>query len=190
MVLAGCEQCSKKDEGAKPAEVAATATDPNAAAGLTAPAPAPTDPNAQAAAPADATAAAPADATAAAPAPAAEPAKAAEEPTGGTNLQITDIKSGNGAVAAEGKKVSVNYTGTLLNGTKFDSNKDRGTPFSFVLGSGMVIAGWDQGLKGMKEGGVRKLVIPPNLAYGNRSVGGVIPPNSTLVFEIELLKVE
>lgn len=192
VVLAGCEQCSKKDES-KTAEVAATAADPNAAAGLTAPAPAPTDPNAQAAAPADATAAAPADATAAAPAeaaaPAAEPAKAAEDPTGG-NLKITDIKAGNGAVAAEGKKVSVNYTGTLLNGTKFDSNKDRGTPFSFVLGSGMVIAGWDQGLKGMKEGGVRKLVIPPNLAYGNRSVGGVIPPNSTLVFEIELLKVE
>jgi FKBP-type peptidyl-prolyl cis-trans isomerase len=119
--------------------------------------------------------------------PAATPAPA---DAGNGTLQITDVKEGTGAAAADGKKVSVHYTGTLLDGTKFDSSKDRGQPFSFVLGSGMVIAGWDQGVKGMKEGGVRKLVIPPNLAYGNRAVGGVIPPNSTLVFEIELLKVE
>lgn len=109
-------------------------------------------------------------------------------PTTGT-LQVTDVKAGTGIEATDGKKVSVYYTGTLLDGTKFDSTKDR-EPFKFVLGSGMVIQGWDQGVKGMKEGGVRKLVIPPNLAYGNRAVGGVIPPNSTLVFEIELLKVE
>jgi FKBP-type peptidyl-prolyl cis-trans isomerase len=121
--------------------------------------------------------------------PGAAPATAPADAGNGT-LQITDVKPGSGQEAADGKKVSVHYTGTLLDGTKFDSSKDRGTPFSFVLGSGMVIAGWDQGVKGMKEGGVRKLVIPPNLAYGNRAVGGVIPPNSTLVFEIELLKVE
>lgn len=107
-----------------------------------------------------------------------------------TELQITDVTVGSGLEAVDGKKVTVNYTGTLLDGTKFDSSKDRGTPFPFTLGSGMVIAGWEQGVKGMKEGGTRKLVIPPHLAYGNRAVGGVIPPNSTLVFEIELLKVE
>lgn len=122
------------------------------------------------------------DPAAPAPAPAATEAPA--------SLQVTDVKVGSGVEATDGKKVTVNYTGTLTDGTKFDSTKDHGTPFSFVLGSGMVIAGWDQGVKGMKEGGSRKLVIPPHLAYGNRSVGGVIPPNSTLVFEIELLKVE
>lgn len=108
----------------------------------------------------------------------------------GDALQITDVKAGSGAEAVDGKKLSVHYTGTLVDGTKFDSSKDRGAPFSFVLGSGMVIPGWDQGLKGMKEGGVRKLTIPPALAYGNRAVGGVIPANSTLLFEIELVKVE
>ncbi len=116
------------------------------------------------------------------------PADAATEAP--TSLQVTDVKVGTGVEATDGKKVTVNYTGTLTDGTKFDSTKDHGQPFSFVLGSGMVIAGWDQGVKGMKEGGARKLIIPPHLAYGNRSVGGVIPPNSTLVFEIELLKVE
>lgn len=110
--------------------------------------------------------------------------------TAPADLQITDVTVGSGLEAVDGKKVTVHYTGTLLDGTKFDSSKDRGTPFPFTLGSGMVIAGWEQGVKGMKEGGVRKLVIPPNLAYGNRAVGGVIPPNATLVFEVELLKVE
>lgn len=124
------------------------------------------------------------DPAAATPAPAPAPTEAP------SSLQVTDVKVGTGVEATDGKKVTVNYTGTLTDGTKFDSTKDHGTPFSFVLGSGMVIAGWDQGVKGMKEGGSRKLVIPPHLAYGNRSVGGVIPPNSTLVFEIELLKVE
>ena len=120
----------------------------------------------------------------------AQPAAAAAPEAAAESLKITDVKIGNGAEAADGKKVSVHYTGTLLDGTKFDSTVDRATPFTFILGSGMVIAGWDQGIKGMKVGGVRKLVIPPNLAYGSRAVGGVIPPNSTLVFDIELLKAE
>jgi FKBP-type peptidyl-prolyl cis-trans isomerase len=105
-------------------------------------------------------------------------------------LQISDIKPGSGDEAADGKKVTMHYTATLSDGTKFDSSLDRGTPFSFTLGSGLVIAGWDIGVKGMKVGGVRKLVIPPHLAYGSRSVASVIPPNATLIFEIELLKVE
>ena len=125
--------------------------------------------------------------TAQSAAPAAEaPKEVADDGT----LQITEIKEGTGAVAQKGKKVSVFYTGLLTNGTVFDSSKDRSSPFNFVLGSGMVIAGWDQGVEGMKEGGKRKLVIPAKLAYGERAVGGVIPPNSTLVFEIELVKVE
>jgi FKBP-type peptidyl-prolyl cis-trans isomerase len=105
-------------------------------------------------------------------------------------LQIVDEKIGTGAEAVDGKTVSVFYTGTLVDGTKFDSSKDRATPFSFVLGSGMVISGWDQGIKGMREGGIRKLTIPPDLAYGDRGAGGLIPPNSVLIFEVELLKVE
>lgn len=105
-------------------------------------------------------------------------------------LQVTDTTVGTGTEAIDGKKVTVHYTGTLINGTKFDSSRDRNVPFVFTLGSGMVIAGWDMGVKGMKVGGVRKLVIPSHLAYGSRSVGSQIPPNSTLIFEIELLKVE
>ena len=160
-ILAGCDKCSKDKE---PADAGAK-----------------TD----AAQPADATAVQPITGT---QAPVVgEPAQAAGA---ATELQITDVTAGTGVEATDGKKVTVHYTGTLTDGTKFDSSKDRGTPFPFVLGSGMVIAGWEQGVKGMKEGGVRKLVIPPNLAYGNRGVGSVIPPNSTLVFEIELLKVE
>lgn len=126
--------------------------------------------------------------------PAAVAAKTADTPQNPegpqTELQIIDIKPGNGDEAMDGKKVSVHYTGTLTDGTKFDSSKDRDAPFVFTLGSGMVIAGWDTGVKGMKVGGVRKLVIPSHLGYGSRSVGTVIPPNATLLFEIELLKVE
>lgn len=103
-------------------------------------------------------------------------------------LVIEDIKIGTGAEAVAGKKVEVHYTGTLTNGEKFDSSKDRGTPFSFNLGAGQVIQGWDQGVAGMKEGGVRKLTIPPELGYGSRATGP-IPANSTLIFEVELLKV-
>lgn len=101
-----------------------------------------------------------------------------------------DIKAGTGAEAKIGNTVSVQYTGTLLNGTKFDSSYDRGQPFSFVLGAGQVIQGWDQGVVGMKVGGKRKLTIPPSLAYGDRTVSPLIPANSTLVFEIELLGIK
>ena len=104
-------------------------------------------------------------------------------------LKIEDIKQGDGQEAKAGDTVSVHYTGTLTNGTKFDSSKDRNTPFDFDLGAGQVIEGWDQGVEGMKVGGVRKLTIPPDLAYGSRGAGGVIPPNATLIFEVELLGV-
>jgi FKBP-type peptidyl-prolyl cis-trans isomerase FkpA len=106
-----------------------------------------------------------------------------------TELKIEDSKVGTGAVAETGKRVTVHYTGWLTNGTKFDSSKDRGEPFSFQLGAGQVIKGWDQGVAGMKVGGVRKLTIPASLAYGANGAGGVIPPNATLVFEVELLGV-
>jgi FKBP-type peptidyl-prolyl cis-trans isomerase FkpA len=104
-------------------------------------------------------------------------------------LEIQDLKVGDGAEAVKGKKVSVHYTGWLTNGTKFDSSKDRGDPFEFPLGGGRVIKGWDEGVQGMKVGGKRKLTIPPGLGYGARGAGGVIPPNATLVFEVELLGV-
>mmetsp|Transcript_6686 Transcript_6686/g.18888 ORF Transcript_6686/g.18888 Transcript_6686/m.18888 type:complete len:110 (+) Transcript_6686:66-395(+) len=103
-------------------------------------------------------------------------------------LQMEDILVGNGATASVGQKVSVHYTGWLTNGTKFDSSLDRGRPFQFNLGGGEVIQGWDQGVQGMKIGGKRKLTIPPHLGYGASGAGGVIPPNATLVFEVELLK--
>lgn len=111
-----------------------------------------------------------------------------EKQTNTSELIIEDIKVGTGAEAVAGKKVEVHYTGTLTNGEKFDSSKDRGEPFPFDLGAGQVIKGWDQGVAGMKEGGIRKLTIPPGLAYGARQVGP-IPANSTLIFEVELLKV-
>jgi len=96
---------------------------------------------------------------------------------------------GNGNSAAAGQRVSVHYTGWLTDGKKFDSSKDRGQPFVFALGRGEVIRGWDEGVSGMKVGGKRKLTIPPELGYGARGAGGVIPPNATLVFEVELLAV-
>lgn len=105
-------------------------------------------------------------------------------------LKTEDIKVGVGDEAIAGKKVTVNYSGTLTDGTKFDSSYDRGTPFSFILGRGEVIRGWDMGVAGMKVGGTRKLTIPAALAYGAQGAGNVIPPNATLVFEVELLKVE
>jgi len=105
-----------------------------------------------------------------------------------SELQIEDIVTGQGAKAAPGKLVVVHYTGTLLDGTQFDSSFDRGAPFQFTLGAGQVIQGWEQGFEGMKVGGKRKLTIPPHLAYGNQEIGA-IPPNSTLIFEVELLDV-
>ena len=105
-------------------------------------------------------------------------------------LSIEDIKVGTGTEAKKGDQVSVNYVGTLTNGTKFDSSYDRGVPFTFRLGAGEVIQGWDIGVAGMKIGGKRKLVISPELAYGNHEVGGIIPANSTLVFQVELVGIK
>ena len=102
-------------------------------------------------------------------------------------LDMQDLVVGSGAEAVAGKRVSVHYTGTLTDGSKFDSSLDRGKPFQFTLGAGQVIKGWDQGVAGMKVGGKRKLTIPPDLGYGARGAGGVIPPNATLVFEVELI---
>lgn len=107
-----------------------------------------------------------------------------------TELKIEDLVVGTGAEAVSGKEISVHYTGTLTNGTKFDSSKDRGTPFEFTLGAGQVIQGWDKGFAGMKVGGKRKLIIPSDMGYGAQGAGGVIPPNATLVFEVELLDVK
>lgn len=105
-------------------------------------------------------------------------------------LKIEDITVGTGEAAVAGRVVTVNYLGTLTNGSKFDSSYDRNEPFSFTLGAGEVIKGWDEGVAGMKVGGKRKLTIPPELGYGAAGAGGVIPPNATLIFEVELLKVE
>lgn len=102
-------------------------------------------------------------------------------------LIIEDITVGQGEEARSGQFVSVHYTGWLENGKKFDSSKDRNDPFQFPLGQGHVIRGWDEGVQGMKKGGVRKLTIPAHLGYGQRGAGGVIPPNATLIFEVELL---
>jgi FKBP-type peptidyl-prolyl cis-trans isomerase len=106
-----------------------------------------------------------------------------------SELIIEDLTVGSGDEAVAGKTVIVHYTGWLTNGSKFDSSKDRNDPFDFRLGAGQVIQGWDQGVAGMKVGGKRKLTIPPELGYGSRGAGGVIPPNATLVFEVELLAV-
>ncbi len=104
-------------------------------------------------------------------------------------LTIEELSPGTGAEAVAGKQVSVHYTGWLTGGQMFDSSRSRGRPFTFALGAGQVIAGWDQGVAGMKVGGKRRLTIPPELGYGARGAGGVIPPNATLIFEVELLGV-
>jgi FKBP-type peptidyl-prolyl cis-trans isomerase FkpA len=106
-----------------------------------------------------------------------------------SGLKYEDLVEGKGESAKAGQTVTVHYTGWLTDGKKFDSSKDRGRPFSFPLGQGRVIKGWDEGVQGMKVGGQRKLTIPPQLGYGARGAGGAIPPNATLIFEVELLKI-
>lgn len=104
-----------------------------------------------------------------------------------SGLKYEDLVEGEGAEANAGQLATVHYTGWLENGDKFDSSKDRNDPFRFKLGAGQVIRGWDEGVQGMKVGGTRRLELPPQLAYGSRGAGGVIPPNATLIFEVELL---
>lgn len=106
-----------------------------------------------------------------------------------SGLKYIDIEEGDGAMPQKGQTVVVHYTGTLEDGSKFDSSRDRNRPFSFKLGVGQVIKGWDEGVGTMKVGGRRKLIIPPELGYGSRGAGGVIPPNATLIFDVELLEV-
>jgi len=129
-------------------------------------------------------------------APADSKTKEAQMTTTPSGLQYDDTVAGDGETAQAGRNVSVHYTGWLHEpakpngrGAKFDSSKDRGQPFRFALGAGQVIGGWDEGVQGMKVGGTRVLLIPPQLGYGARGAGGVIPPNATLVFEVELLAV-
>ncbi len=113
----------------------------------------------------------------------------AGEVTMPSGLKYVDLKVGDGTVAESGMTASVHYTGWLTDGTKFDSSLDRGQPFAFKLGAGQVIRGWDEGVKGMRVGGKRKLTIPPDLGYGSAGAGGLIPPNATLVFDVELVEV-
>lgn len=134
----------------------------------------------------------PTPAAAVTPAPAAAvPAVAGvKEVTTSSGLKYVDLIVGDGAPAEDGMTVAVHYTGWLTDGTKFDSSHDRGDqPFAFQLGAGQVIRGWDEGVRGMRVGGKRKLTIPPDLGYGERGAGGVIPPNATLVFEVEFVSV-
>ena len=118
------------------------------------------------------------------------PAKVTAQPTTtSSGLQYWDILVGSGATAVAGSTVKVHYSGFLTTGEKFDSSRDRGEPFSFPLGAGQVIKGWDEGVAGMKVGGQRQLRIPPQLGYGAAGAGGAIPPNATLIFDVELLEV-
>lgn len=115
--------------------------------------------------------------------------KAVEMSQSVTSLQIQDEKVGTGAEATPGRRVKVHYTGTFMDGSKFDSSRDRNEPYEFVLGTRAVIPGWDEGLKGMRVGGIRHLTIPPGMAYGSQGMPGAIPPNAALKFDIELLDV-
>jgi peptidylprolyl isomerase len=123
--------------------------------------------------------------------PTSAPTKVTGAPqTTATGLQYWDIATGTGETAAPGKRVKVHYTGWLADGKKFDSSLDRGQPFQLILGIGQVIRGWDQGVAGMKVGGKRQLRIPPELGYGARGAGSDIPPNATLIFDVELLEIQ
>ena len=117
------------------------------------------------------------------------PGQTPQEVTTASGLKYTDVKVGTGPTAQAGQTASVHYTGWLMDGKKFDSSVDRKDPFSFRLGAGQVIRGWDEGVAGMQVGGKRVLIIPPDLGYGARGAGGAIPPNATLKFEVELLGV-
>lgn len=125
---------------------------------------------------------------------AAVPASAAQTVTLAGGLKYTDTKPGTGPAAKPGDKLVMQYTGWLdehgKKGKKFDSSRDHGAPFSFTLGAHQVIPGWDEGIAGMKAGGERTLIIPPALAYGSNGAGGVIPPNATLIFDVELLRIK
>ncbi len=122
--------------------------------------------------------------------PAGQPAAPTPQPAGPSELVKLDLKLGDGAEAVKGKRAKVHYTGTLIDGSKFDSSVDRGEPFTFMLGAGQVIKGWDEGVVGMKVGGKRKLTIPYQMAYGEAGRPPKIPPKATLLFDIELLGVE
>ncbi len=117
-------------------------------------------------------------------------AKSENQITTDSGLKYVEIATGSGATPTKGQTISVHYTGTLENGEKFDSSRDRNQPFEFQVGTGQVIKGWDEGLMLMKVGDRRKLIIPAELGYGARGMGGAIPPNSTLVFDVELLKIK
>lgn len=121
--------------------------------------------------------------------PAADTPEPTKTVTTASGLKYTDLSVGEGATPQPGQNVTVHYTGTLQNGEKFDSSRDRNRPFVFRIGVGQVIKGWDEGVGSMKVGGRRQLIIPPDLGYGDRGAGGVIPPNATLLFDVELLKI-
>lgn len=117
------------------------------------------------------------------------PAPDAERITTDSGLQYIEVVEGTGAKPQPGQRVTVHYTGTLEDGTQFDSSRDRNRPFSFTIGVGQVIKGWDEGISTMRVGGRRQLIVPPELGYGARGAGGVIPPNATLIFDVELLRI-
>jgi peptidylprolyl isomerase len=170
---AGCENHPPAETGGNPPPTATTASTP--AAATTAPA---ANDNKMQAGPSKMSGAAPAK------------GKPGKEVTTASGLKYEDLKVGTGASPKTGDTVIVHYTGTLTDGTKFDSSRDRGTPFDFVIGTGGVIKGWDEGVMSMKVGGRRKLTIPPDLGYGDRGAGGVIPPGATLIFDVELLDIK